>query len=259
MGILHINQVSKHFGGVIAVDKVDAVVEAGLITCIIGPNGAGKTTLFNLITGGYTLTEGSIKFKDKELSGLPPHEIYASGIARTFQNIRLFPTMTVLENVMLGVQAKLKPTIFQALIPNKSRKLEREIRDRSLHYLEITNLMKRKDELSAVLPYGEQRLLEVARALVSDPEIVLLDEPAAGMNVKEAKDLLKFIQWIKTDLKKTVVFIEHNMRVVMSISDQIVVLDHGRKIAEGTPAEIRENPQVIDAYLGSKKECRDAS
>ncbi|ATW27903.1 ABC transporter ATP-binding protein [Candidatus Formimonas warabiya] len=259
MGILTIDNVSKHFGGVIAVDKVNTVVEPGLITSIIGPNGAGKTTLFNLITGGYALTEGSIKFKDQELSGLPSHAIYALGIARTFQNIRLFPTMTVWENVMLGLQSKLKPNIFQALLPHQSHQLEREIRDRSLYYLEVANLLKRKDELSTALPYGEQRRLEIARALVSDPEIVLLDEPAAGMNVKEAKDLLKFIQWIKTDLKKTVIFIEHNMRVVMSISDKIVVLDHGRKIAEGTSMEVRENPLVIEAYLGTKKERQAAS
>ena len=163
-------------------------------------------------------TAGSIKFKGKELGGLKPHQVHALGLARTFQNIRLFPTMTVLENVKVGMQNMLKPNIAQAIIPNLSNRLERLIESKSQECLEMTKLLNRKDERASALPYGEQRRLEIARALVSDPELLLLDEPAAGMNIMESRDLMNFIKWIKTDLKKTVIVIEHNMRVVMSIA-----------------------------------------
>lgn len=252
--LLEIDHVTKKFGGVVATNDVSASVKEGKIFSIIGPNGAGKTTLFNLITGAYTRTSGTITFDGKQIDTMKPYEIHALGIARTFQNIRLFKQMTVLENVMTGMHSKIKAKAIEAFIPGRCGKIEEEILEKSMEALRIVGLDKKYSDYGGSLSYGQQRRLEIARALVSDPKLLLLDEPAAGMNINESADLLQLIRWINTDLKKTIIFIEHNMRVVMNVSDYIVVLDHGTKIAEGSPDEVRNNPVVIDAYLGSKKE-----
>ena len=252
--LLEIEHITKAFGGVIATNDVSVRVEEGKILSIIGPNGAGKTTLFNLITGAYTRTSGTITFDGKQIDTMKPHEIHALGIARTFQNIRLFRRMTVLENVMTGMHSRIKAKDIEAFIPGRSKKIESEIIKKSMEALKIVGLDGKYAEYGGSLSYGQQRRLEIARALVSDPKLLLLDEPAAGMNINESAELLGLIRWINSELKKTIIFIEHNMKVVMNVSDYIVVLDHGSKIAEGTPEEVRSNPVVIDAYLGTKKE-----
>ncbi len=250
--LLEIKNLSKNFGGVLAVSDVSANVEEGKIFSIIGPNGAGKTTLFNLITGAYQKSSGEIWFDKQRIDEKKPYEINSLKVARTFQNTRLFSKMTVLENVMTGMHGSIEATILDSFIPYKSKHIEEEIIHKSMEALTIVGLQDRYDEIGVSLPYGQQRRLEIARALVSDPKLLLLDEPAAGMNIKESAQLLELIRWINTDMNKTIIFIEHNMRVVMSISEHIVVLDHGVKIAEGTPAEIKDNDAVIQAYLGTQ-------
>lgn len=260
MDILVLNNVSKSFQGLVAIDNVSAAIPAGEITCIIGPNGAGKSTLFNLITGGYPLSGGQILFNGTKISGYKPNQIQKIGISRTFQNIRLFGSMTVLENVMVGAhslpqhQFKL-PKIWGRTINNN----EAEAMTRAEECLKIVGLLGQVDELATSLPYGAQRRLEIARAIVSSPKLLLLDEPAAGMNTSEANELKKLIVSLMTNLGITIVIIEHNMRLVMSISNNIIVLDHGIKIAEGTPHNIVNNPSVVEAYLGTSKEANGPS
>jgi len=250
MGILSVEELSINFGGLVAVDHVSFEVKRGEILSIIGPNGSGKTTIFNLISGIYKPTTGKILFKDKLINGMKPHNVAFMGIARTFQNVRLFKQMTVLENVLVGHHPKVKSLFIDDLFhTSKQRKEEVMIREQAIKLLDLFHLKQYIDEKAENLPYGDQRRLEIVRALASEPEIMLLDEPAAGMNPQETEDLIRLIGQIK-DLGITIVLVEHDMKVVMDISQRIIVLDYGKKIAEGVPEEIRKNERVIEAYLG---------
>jgi branched-chain amino acid transport system ATP-binding protein len=250
--ILEASGVTKQFGGLTAVNSVDFEIKAGSICSLIGPNGAGKTTFFNMITGLYKPTAGTITFAGRTLNGLKPNLVTASGIGRTFQNIRLFSHMTALENVLVGQHVRLKAGLLGILarLPSVNQEEERA-RKRGLELLEYVGLGRsRADELSKNLPYGAQRRLEIARALATDPQMLLLDEPTAGMNPQETDALTLLIRQIRDTLGITVLLIEHDMRVVMDISERITVLDQGIKIAEGTAEEVRTNELVIEAYLG---------
>lgn len=251
MAILSLEGVSQEFGGLLALDQVRLEVEAGKVFDIIGPNGAGKTTLFNIITGIYTPSSGQVIYKEKAINGLPPYELARLGIARTFQNIRLFNKLSVLDNVKVGFHGVTKAGFFGSMLglPGERRE-EKAISKRAHELLEMVGLDDKKMEYADSLAYGEQRRLEIARALALNPSLLLLDEPAAGMNASEKLNLMSFIEEIRDHEDLTILLVEHDMNVVMNICDQIAVLDYGRKIADGPTEEVKNDPRVIQSYLG---------
>ena len=251
MALLKTDKITMRFGGLTAVDSFDLEIHQGEIVGLIGPNGAGKTTVYNMITGIYTPTENNVYFEDKIITGLKPNKIAEKGIARTFQNIRLLENLSVLDNVMIGTHLRLKSGLISAILRLPGYiKEEKELYKKSMSLLERIGLDSHANEKAGSLPYGEQRKLEIARALATDPKLLLLDEPAAGMNPLESSNLVDFIRQIRDDFNITIFLIEHDMKVVMKICERIMVLDYGKTIAEGEPEDIKKNPEVIKAYLG---------
>jgi branched-chain amino acid transport system ATP-binding protein len=252
--LLVARKVTKAFEGLVANRDIDFEIPRHSIVSIIGPNGAGKTTFFNQLTGIYAPTSGSITFNDVEISGMAPHDVAELGIGRTYQNIRLFQNMTVLANVMVGAHVRMKSQWYHAILRLVSERQEEEVTvERARELLELVGLRRSiETNLAKNLPYGDQRRLEIARALSSTPSLLLLDEPTAGMNPGETGQMTDFIARLRRDLQLTILLIEHDMKVVMGVSEHITVLDYGEKIAEGSPEEIRTNPRVIEAYLGTQ-------
>jgi len=259
MPVLEVDHLTKMFGGLKAVSDFDVRIDKGELVGLIGPNGAGKTTVFNMITGLYDLTGGEIRFQGENVVDLEPHVITQKGIARTFQNIRLFPNLTVLDNVRIAYHPHAGYNLVEAITRlGRFRKREKAMTERAQEFLAVFGLEEHQDRIAKNLPYGEQRRLEIARALATEPELLLLDEPAAGMNPNEVYMLMDLIHFIRDKFKLTILLIEHQMRVVMGICEWITVMDFGEVIARGTPEEIQNNPTVVEAYLGTGAELEVA-